>query len=356
MSILTLQQRSRELGRIRIGQTVTTDNGRTRPTKLDRFRVTSPSRPLVEQVAHLYGGTVQAWTPLGGGAQQWEVVTDTTRLPVLVPPQPVTQFFEHWTGGGCKRRCDGITELLSDQPCICGPDPADRLCRPTTRLNVVLRDVPGIGVWRLESHGYYAAVELPQSAHFLATAGGYVAGWLALEARRVVRDVDEKPQTRDFMVPILEIDLTPAELLAGRGEVTPEAVDARPGPVAAIDTGPAAPTPDYRAEAKAATDLDQVRAVWHRASAAGHLDDTLQADLKAIADALAAPATETPEPDVDATWQQIVDVAGQLGLTLTDIEAEFAQTTEGLHPGSADGHQLLTYLTNLRWRAGGDAA
>ena len=104
MPILDLQKRARELGRIRIGQVVPTSNGKTRPEKLDRFRLTSASRPLLEKVAELYGGDVAEWTPQGGGATAWEVVTNSTRLPIMVPPQPVSQWYEFWTAGGCKHR------------------------------------------------------------------------------------------------------------------------------------------------------------------------------------------------------------------------------------------------------------
>jgi hypothetical protein len=54
-----LRRRLRELGRIRIGQKVTGDNGKSRPAKLDHFRVTSGSRVLLENVAALYGGEVR---------------------------------------------------------------------------------------------------------------------------------------------------------------------------------------------------------------------------------------------------------------------------------------------------------
>src|SRR5690348_14708167 len=181
MPILDLQRRLRELGRIRIGQQVPTSSGKTRPEKLDRFRITSASQPLIERVAALYGGQAREWD--NHGTAQYEVITEATRLPVLVPPQPISQYYELWAAGGCQRRCDGVTELLKDRPCICGPDPAERKCKPTTRLNVVLRDVEGVGVFRLESHGYYSAIELPDLAEFLARAGGYVPARLALEER-----------------------------------------------------------------------------------------------------------------------------------------------------------------------------
>ncbi|WP_324606092.1 hypothetical protein [Streptomyces sp. NRRL WC-3725] len=90
---------------------------------MDRFRFTSASRPLLEKVAALYGGTVADWTPANGGPAAHEVITDARRVPILVPPQPVSQYYELWSGGGCQRRCDGITELLTDRACPCGPDP-----------------------------------------------------------------------------------------------------------------------------------------------------------------------------------------------------------------------------------------
>src|SRR5207248_231981 len=49
-----------------------------------------------------------------------------------------------------------------------------KACKATTRLSVRLPDVPGIGCWRLETHGYYAAVELAATADIIerATAQG----------------------------------------------------------------------------------------------------------------------------------------------------------------------------------------
>lgn len=272
MAILTLQRRSRELGRIRIGQQVATGTeGKMRPVKLDKFRLTSASRPLLEKAAALYGGEVVEWN--NGGSAQFEVFTTSTRLPVLVPPQPVSQFFELWSGGGCQRRCDGERELLTDQACLCSPDPLDRACKPTTRLNVVLRDVEGVGVWRLESHGYYAATELPSTAEFLAQQSGYIAGWLSLEARTVLRD----GKTKRFVVPIIEVDVTPAALMAG--DAGPAALTAAP---AALPTTP----PVTLAEVQAAASLEDLRVLWDRARNGGQRDD------KALADAVRARAAE----------------------------------------------------------------
>lgn len=53
--------------------------------------------------------------------------------------------------------------------------------------------------------------------------------------------------------------------------------------------------PDYIAEAKAATELAQVQAIWQRAKTAGHMTDALNAALKPIGEALKA----QPAPDED---------------------------------------------------------
>jgi hypothetical protein len=367
MAILTLQRRSRELGRIRIGQQVPTGTeGKTRPVKLDKFRLTSASRPLLEKAAALYGGEVVEWN--NGGSAQFEVFTTSTRLPVLVPPQPVSQFFELWSGGGCQRRCDGERELLTDQPCLCDPDPEDRLCKPTTRLNVVLRDVEGVGVWRLESHGYYAATELPSTAEFLAQQAGYITGWLSLEARTVVRN----GKTKRFAVPIIEVDVTPAALMAGGAG--PAALPAAPTPAAAPSTPPVT-----LADIQAAASHDELRVLWDRGRAGGQRDD------RALADAVRARATELerarPEPGAETppaeaskppTRDQFAKMHAQLaecGVTeaerhatlgtlvgrqitsaneLTDVEAGSIIELLGRCTGQAEPARALDhYLSNL---------
>lgn len=388
MPIITLQQRIRELGRIRIGQKVATANGGTRPAKLNRFRLTSPSRELLDKVAALYGGTVTPWSPDAKAAGQYEVVTEATRMPILVPNQPVSQYFELWSGGGCQRRCDGVTELLKDRPCICGPDPEMRQCKPTTRLNVVLADLAGVGVWRLESHGYYAALELPGVAELLAKAGGYVEAHLGLEERTAKRD----GKTLRWMVPTIDVDITPSALIAGGG-ATPAVVGAAR---AAIESG----RPDYAALAAVATTADEVGQLWRQAVHAGHMDDGLEAVLTARGAELRGkePArADAPPPSVaegktpsetddvqrelnpadygDASpehvaefaaadgvhdaeivddgaleeiWFQIIAVAGTRGWTTDEVEQRFAQRHGGMTPATASAQQLSGFLAAVK--------
>lgn len=239
MPILGLQLSQAESGRIRLGMKVGT--GRGRPTKLDRFRFTSPRKNLIEKIAELYGGTVQPWQPPKGSAQ-WEVVTNATEVPVVVPPQDPaeSQWYELWSAGGCQRRCDGQQEKISKQACLCDPDPALRDCKMHTRLRVMLEDVPGMGAWRVDTGSYYAATELPGVAQLLAQAQGAIPGRLILDQRTVVRN----GKTMNFAVPVLDCaDITPKELMSGRVQElmaarAAGAIDGQLRKAAAITAGP----------------------------------------------------------------------------------------------------------------------
>jgi hypothetical protein len=215
------QRRLRELGRIRTGDR----SEKGAPRKLTSFRITSPSRAIVERVAELYGGEAREWR---GAPDEgtWEVYTTAPSIPVMVPPgQTLTQWYELWSGGGCQRRCDGQYEQLGDTPCLCPPDQEERreqaqdgrACKPTTRLSVMLPDVPDIGMFRLESHGYYAAVEMAGIMAVLERAtrtGALVPARLRIEQR----SRKHNGGTLRYIVPVLELpDITPMQLARGYG-------------------------------------------------------------------------------------------------------------------------------------------
>jgi len=222
MPIVDMQIRMRELGMIRTGNQVASGNGRRRPNKLETFRLTTPSRALIEAAQECYGGEVQPWESPAG--KEWELIIAVTSLPVVIPPgQQLSQWYELWTGAGCVRRCDGRTNVIAEGPCECPADATERrelagkgeACKPTTRLNVILPDLPDLGVWRLESHGYYAAVELAGAAQFLAIAsarGMNIPASLRLEQRE--KKVPGRPTNR-YAVPVIEFTTTRiADLLA----------------------------------------------------------------------------------------------------------------------------------------------
>ncbi len=217
MAILDLQRKIMEAGRIRIGQQVASSNGKSRPAKLDTFRLTSADRVRIEQAAQLYGGQPRQWDAPAG--RQWEVVTAADELPVIVPPSAMafSQFYEMWSAGGCQRRCDGAHESISDRPCLCDPDNRD--CNIHTRLSVMIRDLPGLGLWRIDTSGWYAAIELSGAVDVIQTAAGrgtMLPARLRLEQRSVKRPGrNGTPETRRFAVPVLDIEITPGMLLSG---------------------------------------------------------------------------------------------------------------------------------------------
>ncbi|MEV4174031.1 hypothetical protein [Nonomuraea sp. NPDC049709] len=371
MPIIDLQRRMRQLGEIRIGRVVDTGkvSQRTgkpilRPEKLDRFRLTSASRPLLEQVATLYGGEVQPWTPANGGPAEWEVYTDADRLPVVVPPRdPVTLWYEQYKGSKCVRRCDGEVEQKSDQPCMCNPDRRD--CQITMRLNVMLRDVPGLGVWLLTSHGYFAATELPEVAEFLSRAGGYVDAWLAMEEKQLpIIDANGRAGTARFMVPKLDVDLTPAQLLAGHGaraELGPAQRAAVEQEQRAAIEAPQASAPtaeDFLVRARAVTTFAEFKVIWSEAGKAGISPTQAQSEeMTAIGKRLKAAEQEPTPPtagdeaqarptaDADVLWQQIV--AAWPGTT-SELNDTFPKVMAGVAPEDASEAELDTFLTKLR--------
>lgn len=228
--ILTIQRRMMELGRIRLG-----DKGpKGEPRKLTQFRLTSASLALLEAAAAEYGGIAQPWVNAPDEGY-FELYTEADQLDILLPPvfsaadgEPTTswsQWFEQWSGGGCQRRCDGVTELLSGKPCLCaaeGHDNGERPCKITTRVNMILPKIPGVGVWRLESHGMYAAVLLPGTLDLLqmaASEGQFIPAVLRIEQRTKKAD----GQTRKFIVPV--IDLPDVKLVELPGVVGPQAIN-----------------------------------------------------------------------------------------------------------------------------------
>jgi hypothetical protein len=282
--LLDVQQRSRELGRLRIGAKTVTDGGKERPTKLDAFRFTTNSPTVARHVADTYGGQARPWE---GGTQAWEVFTEATSFDVMVPAGELalSQWHELWDAGGCKRRCDGVTESLTQVPCLCPPPGPDRLalsqqgqaCKPTTRVNVILPDIPDIGVWRFESHGYYAAVEIGGTAELLSRArdaGQIVPAALRLEQRSRTSG----GQTKRYPVVVLEVKVTLRELLEGAGTDIRQSLPPAPTPRAAIEAAarPVRPTAEdaqglYEL-AVAATSREQLVELGKEARAKGWMD------------------------------------------------------------------------------------
>lgn len=257
MPIRTLQTRGRQIGEIRIG--VQVDTGKTRrdgtkifrPSKLDKFRLTTKSSNVAHAVAAAFGGTARQ-TVLANGTPTWEVMTDLDELPVMVPPGDavISQWFELYTKAGCVRRCDGEVEQRTQKPCMCPSDPVERValagqgeaCKPVSRLNVMLPDLPDLGNWKLASGGYYAATELGGAAAVLAAAreaGVIVPAVLRLEQREIRRiSADDKAEVRKFAVPVLEIGASLRQLTELSAATSTIAGALPPPPSRALGAGP----------------------------------------------------------------------------------------------------------------------
>lgn len=391
-----IQAQQVEVGRIRLGSSTpkTARSGKeyNEPVKLETFRLTSRSKDLIEEASLLYGGECVEWVPQNGGAKQWQVLTERRSIAVVVPPDPVSQFYEVWSGGKCQRRCDGITELLNDVPCPCGPDPSQRRCKPTTRLNLMLTEMSGIGVWRLETHGYYAAAELPAVADLLSAAGGNVPARLEMEERTATvpdpRKSGEEMVTR-FMVPVLHVQRTPGQLmqiLGGTAAVP--TIEAPEQPALPAATQPsalvAAAAQDYDPDQERqrvqqalyaqfleriveATDTAGLQAVGRTIAQSGlpaqsqhYLRQAWKDQMGKLAAAAAQP-TPQPPPAADVPTQNgagkldrvaeftaLQTTAAALGLSFSGLRDRFAEFTNGGKLSESTAEQIFEFHRYLK--------
>ena len=244
--IIELQRIQREIGRIRTGEKVAASRGGQRPSKLDKFRLTSQHLDVLTQCAEAFGGTIREWKDAPGTAQQWELYTERDSLDIIVPPditEPFSLVYELWNAGGCVRRCDGVNSELNviegvvGADCVCNPD--NRECKLTMRLSVFLTGIDTLGVWRLESHGFYAAAENLGTVELLSVAAGrgmFVPAKLKLEQRQSKRIVKGKSETYNYAVPVIHIGLGISTLLTGEiGGAIPAAIEV--GQARAIESG-----------------------------------------------------------------------------------------------------------------------
>jgi Recombination directionality factor-like len=261
LPIVDLQRRLHEAGRIRIGVSVPTAGGKTRPQRLTTFRITSQDRRALDRAASAYGGTVEAWrdAPVG---EQWQVITTTSEIRVAVPPErmALSQSYELWSGGGCVRRCDGERQA-NDEPCLCASLDADDQtprCSRHTRVSLMLADLATTGLWRLDTQGFYASEELAgafEVAQMLARATGQslLPGWLRLEQREIRRPGE---QVKRFAVPVLDLEMDAAVLLGPSRLARPMLPAANGEPAAGLTPVPAETPPSLADELVRVTDTE----------------------------------------------------------------------------------------------------
>lgn len=345
VSFLDMQRRAQRIGRIRIGQQVKASNGKMRPATLTTFRFTTGSQVTAEAVAAFYGGQARPWE---GQRGQWEVITGRSEIWVNIPPadEVVSGWYEMWASSGVKRRCDSVREQISGGPCLCphasDPDDADEVrdkailrdqlakegkaCARHLRINVQIPDLPGVGVFMLDTGSYNAATEVIGKAEMLEEArkrGIFLKAMLRIEWRQ--RGSDRKP----YPVPVLEIMDTVRDIVSGelaKGGLRAQLPPVPGAPLRAI-AGGVAPLP-APPEAPAGADDD-----------ANVVDAVIVSDW--LDTALAAAMTFTSEAEGRKLWRDAAEKAHAGEIAPADarsiqelITARLADLREAPAPGA----------------------
>lgn len=397
MAIKQLQTRLTQVGVIRLGEKRKAASGKEYPAKLETFRVTSPSKPLIESVAALLGGEVRPWQSKTG--PEWEVVTNATEIAVHVPPQVIDPNYELWGNGFRARFCDGETERIRGAACLCEQAarqryeraklawPEDGLfertkddCKPTTRITLMISDIPaGAGTFKLESHGMNAAAELPALSAAIAAASQPIPATLRLQQREggVMKIVDgrEKVEARKYAVPVLDFFglFTPRQAFSGQLESAIQQAIGGGNQQALTASEETPPARDWLAEIAAADTAVRLNNLKEDMQAAGVRDEAVVEAWKARGAALVAAAKPTPaaatratepvrqvaaanieyaevEPDRDEVWGSIVREAHKAGWNLPVLKAKYAERMghDADDEEQASGWKYQEFLTALK--------
>lgn len=346
--IRTAQKQARELGRLRTGYSIPNQDPkkRPRPVKSKTWVISSHAEHYVTAAAEAWGGKVERWQPQGSGAPQFRVITEAEQIEAILPPgDPLSQANEMWNKGGCVRRCDGAIEQISRHPCLClaehGPEwhllrqdlyTKDKVCAATSRLNVVLPDMPDVGVWRVETHSWYAANELAGTVDMVlsGTGGkGLVPVTLRIEPRTRVAG----GQTKHFPVVVVEIrGVTTRQALTGP---LPTAVALDPTGTRAVAAIEAPKGRDWLADAAGCLTSDDVRDLWMEAQAAGAVHPKGTDDLsKALMTIAAEKDDENKKPSAGSGVEGPDDEGVYTAEVVEDGERQPAGWPAVAQPGS----------------------
>jgi hypothetical protein len=221
--IVNLPARAPELGRIRSGWKDPDQRADRQMQPLRNWRLTSKNKDTLHLAAGLYGGIPREWNdPAHPG--EWELFTESDRLDILLPNDPLFTAYEAWGSGGNKRRCDGercIVPMdgpdgggLTEVECWCAekgiiPGEHKDACGVTVRLKVVIPELPGFGIWMLTSGSIFAAMELPAQVDMIQAATGALPGTLIpcqlILDYRTKKNAWEKFE-RKYSVPSLDVN------------------------------------------------------------------------------------------------------------------------------------------------------
>lgn len=228
MPIAQLTRRLPEMGRIKIGVIAegTTKDGKkyTRPKAIDTFRFTSQDPTALAQVQAELGGEVKPYKH-DKSTDTHELITERNEVRIALPPDPLggSPTYEEYSAGG-RESCDGVTREKwrkgpdgpepYEAPCSCAKA-GELSCKVTTHLNLLLPMTRLSGTWRIMTHSYNAALELPGMVDLIRSLQerGLTRGILRIRDEvQVLGGV-----TRRFKVPTLGVDETAEALAAGAG-------------------------------------------------------------------------------------------------------------------------------------------
>ena len=228
------QARLPVLGQIRFGTTeeATNREGKKydRPVSLETFRFTSLSRKIIDAIAEEYGGTVENFK----GGQGYEVITEAKSIHAYLPPSKdmaLSSEMSWWSYRECKRRCDGEEEFTGSapRPCLCKIEEerandkgeAYKLkCKPDTRLKLLLPEMPGTGVWTLNTNSWEALDSFPGVVDMLFD---WIKGKPTIEQLEVIvhlkrkKGKDKNGQATTWVVPVLTATKSLKALLSSGG-------------------------------------------------------------------------------------------------------------------------------------------
>ncbi len=280
------------------------------------------------------------------------------------------------------------------------------VCKPTSRLNVFL-DLPDFGYWRVETHSFYAAMELAGTVDLIKGMIGYqyqVPVGLRIDQRVVVKEGKGTPfpvvvvEMRGQVGQMILAGVAPKVALPEQSERTaieagpertgraalPPAVSENHKP-AAVSAGQAgrtaapprtlreavdraAPTPPDRPGrddgvtqsfekliAEATTD-EQMRALWNNlieSGASAEVKETWRVRRTAIRNGTATVAETVDvvdaeaEPDREEMWSTALRLAGKLGWNTTVTSQRFREVM-GKDPAAADGPAHALFVEALQ--------
>ena len=213
-----------EVGRIRTG----VKSGKAMKA-IDTFRFTSTSESQLQAIAGIYGGEVEPWhDAMANPPNQYQLITEASTIKVVCQPNSVDVQYEMWSKGGRQRACDGEVCEVSipksseyvEQPCMCAAK-GQMECRPHTRVNLIIPDIPFSGTWRYESKGMSAAHTYPVMMQIIdqLRANG---GLLPVDMTIVDREVRKHGQTRKFKVVEFHTQVSVNQMLTGGGNYSQE--------------------------------------------------------------------------------------------------------------------------------------